>query len=311
MLYFSIIIPLYNKESYIEDTLKSVLHQSYTNYEIIIVNDGSTDESAAKVLGFKDSRIRFYSIKNQGVSVARNFGIEKSKGELIAFLDADDLWTVEHLETLKTLIQNFPNSGIYASRYQLVYNNRKISIPQFKGISANFCGIVPDYFNASLNHPIATSSSIAIPKYIFEKIGYFKSTISSGQDVDMWIRIASKYPVAISNKITASYLHYIENSLSKTPILEKKLKDFNDYKFEEKSNPRLKKYLDLYRIEYALQYKIAGDHKKSKELFKSVLKENIPFKTKIIYYLPSCILVILLKFKKLLRKNGVDFSIYQ
>lgn len=311
MLYFSIIIPLYNKAAYIENTLKSVLHQSYSNYEIIVVNDGSTDESEEKVLGFNDSRIRFYSIKNQGVSVARNFGIEKAKYDYIVFLDADDLWMVKHLETLKILIQNFPNSGIYASRYQLVFNNGKISIPKFKGISTNFCGIVPDYFDASLNYPIATSSSIAVPKYIFEKIGYFKSTISSGQDVDMWIRIASKYPVAISNKITASYLHYIENSLSKTPILEKNLKDFNDYKLEEKSNPSLKKYLDLYRIEYALQYKIAGNNKKSKELFKHISKGNIPFKTKVIFYLPRNILVVLLKIKKLLRKNGFDFSIYQ
>lgn len=311
MPFFSIVIPLYNKANYIESTLNSVLNQTFTDYEIIIINDGSTDNGEIKVLGFNDSRIHLYNQKNQGASVARNLGIEKANSDYIAFLDADDLWMANHLETLKTLIQNFSNAGIFASRYELVFNNGKNYIPKFNGIATDFEGIVSDYFEASLTYPISTSSSIVIPKYVFKETGYFKPAISSGQDVDMWIRIASKYPVAISNKVTASYLHYIENSLSKTPILDKKLKDFNDYKQLEESNPSLKKYLDHYRIEYALQYKIAGENKKSKELFKNILKENISFKIKAIYSLPRFILIFLLKIKKLLRRNGFNFSIYQ
>jgi glycosyltransferase involved in cell wall biosynthesis len=307
---FSIVISLYNKANYIENTLKSVLNQTFADYEIIVINDGSTDDSVRKVLGFNDSRIQLYNQENQGASAARNLGIEKAKYEYIAFLDADDLWKINHLEILNALIQNFPNAGIFASRYELIFNNGKNDIPNFKGISADYEGLIPDYFKTSLPYPIATSSSIVIPKRVFEKTGYFKPTISSGQDVDMWIRIASKYPVAISNKVTASYLHYIEDSLSKTPILDKKLNDFKDYKKEEESNPNLKKYLDTYRLEYALQYKIAGNDKKSKELFKDILKENIPFKTKVIYSLPRYILIFLLNIKKLLRKKGFNFSIY-
>ena len=311
MIYFSIIIPLFNKENYIENTLKSVLNQTHTNYEIIIINDGSNDESESKVLKFKDSRIRLYSQKNQGVSVARNLGIEKSRYDYIAFLDADDLWMENHLETLNTLIYDFPNAGIYASRYQLIFNEGKTSIPKFNGISDDFYGIVHDYFNVSLNYAVATASSIAVPKYVFEKIGNFKSKISSGQDVDMWIRIALKYPIAISSKITASYLHYVKKSLSKTPVLEKKLNDFLDYKSAEKANPSLKKYLDIYRMEYALQYKMAGANKQSKKLYDEILKANLSLKVKIIYHLPQWIATLLLKIKRLLRKNGIDFSIYQ
>lgn len=311
MVYFSVIIPLYNKENHIENTIQSILNQSYTNYEIIIINDGSTDESESKVLEFKDSRIRLYNQKNQGAAMARNLGIEKAKHDYIAFLDADDLWMENHLETLSALIHDFPKAGIYASGYQLIFKEGKISVPKFNGIPEDFYGIVPDYFDASLNYAVATSSSIAVPKYVFEKIGNFKSKISSGQDVDMWIRIASKYPVALWAKITATYLHYIENSLSKTPILEKKLKDFLDYKSEEEANPSLKKYLDIYRMEYAMQYKIAGADKESKELYGSILKQNIPLKSKIVYHLPQWILTLLLKIKQILRKNGIDFSIYQ
>lgn len=307
---FSIVIPLYNKANYIENTLKSVLNQTFADYEIIVINDGSTDDSVTKVIAFNDSRIQLYNQENQGASVARNLGIEKAKYEYIAFLDADDLWMANHLEILNGLIQNFPDVGFYASRYELLFNNGKNDIPKFKGISADYEGIIPDYFKTSLPYPIATSSSIVIPKHVFKEIGNFKPAISSGQDVDMWIRIASKYPVAISNKVTASYLHYIEDSLSKTPILDKKLNDFKDYKQEEESNPSLKKYLDTYRIEYALQYKIAGNNKKPKELFKNILKENIPFKTKVIYFLPRFVLIFLLNIKKFLRKNGFNFSIY-
>lgn len=311
MVYFSVIIPLFNKENHIENTLKSVLNQTYANYEIIIINDGSIDESESKVLEFKDSRIQLYNQKNQGAAMARNLGIEKAKYDYIAFLDADDLWMENHLETLSTLIHDFPNAGIYASRYQLIFNEGKVSIPKFNGISGNFYGIVPDYFDASLNYAVATSSSIAVPKYVFEKTGNFKSKISCGEDVDMWIRIASKYPVAIGPKITACYLHYIENSLSKKPFLEKIIKNFDDYKLEEEANPSLKKYLDIYRMEYALQYKIAGANKQSKELYDDILKENIPLKSKIIYHLPQWILALMLKFKRFLRDNGIDFSIYQ
>lgn len=311
MIQFSIVIPLYNKASYIEKTLKSVLNQTFINYEIIVINDGSTDESEGIVLGFNDDRIQLYNQKNQGAAVARNLGIEKAKYNYIAFLDADDLWMENHLETLKNLIQDFPNAGIFASRYQLVFKEGKVTVPKFKGITPDFYGIVHDYFDASLSYAVTTSSSIAVPKWVFGEIGNFKSKISSGQDSDMWIRIASKYPVVISNTITASYLHYIQNSLSKTHILDKKIKDFNDYKLEEQVNPSLKKYLDLYRMEYALQYKIAGAKIISKQLYHDIDKNNIHLKSKILYHFPRKILLGLLQFKKYLRAKGIDFSIYQ
>ena len=121
MLYFSIVIPLYNKAFYIENTIKSVLFQSYSNYEIIIVNDGSTDESEVKVLGLNDSRIQLYNQKNQGVSVAIKFGIEKSKGKLVAFLDADDYWFPNHLEEIVKLYTKYPNRSKYRTLQVLGY----------------------------------------------------------------------------------------------------------------------------------------------------------------------------------------------
>lgn len=311
MPYFSVVIPLYNKEKYIQNTLESVLKQTFVDFEIIIVNDGSTDDSEAIVKQFTDSRIRNYKTENQGAADARNFGINKASADYIAFIDADDLWLENHLETLKNLISEFPDAGIYASRYQLVYKNASTSISKFNGLTTNYKGYVEDYFYSTQNNSLTLTLVTVIPKKVFEELGVFNKTISSGQDIDMWARIALKYSVVIGNEITASYLHYIDDSLSKTSILKKKLIRFEDYSEFEKTNSSLKKYLDIYRMEYALQYKIAGADKESKELYNAILKENIPLKSKFLYQLPQFILIFLLKFKRFLRHNGIDFSVYQ
>ena len=311
MPFFSVLIPLYNKEKFIKNTLQSILNQTFSDFEIIIVNDGSTDESEQIVLQFEDSRIRYYTQKNEGAASARNFGIDKANANYIAFIDADDLWYDNHLETLKSVIEEFPDAGIYASRYELVYKNKSTSVSVFNCLNAQYKGYVKDYFYSTQNNSLSLTLVTVIPKEVFVEIGNFNSSISSGQDIDMWARIALKYPVVIGNKITASYLHYIDDSLSKTSILKKKLIRFEDYSEYEKTNSSLKKYLDIYRMEYALQYKIVGANKESKEFYDAILKDNIPLKSKILYHFPKTILVGLLKFKRYLRNYGIDFSVYK
>ena len=107
MPFFSVIIPLYNKEKYIKNTLKNVLKQTFKNFEIIIINDGSTDNSLKEAQLVSDNRITIYTQKNSGVSDARNFGIKKARGEYIALLDADDIWNTNHLEEHYNSINQF------------------------------------------------------------------------------------------------------------------------------------------------------------------------------------------------------------
>lgn len=114
--YFSIIIPLYNKVDYIEKAIQSVLAQTYQNFEIIVVNDGSTDEGEKIVESFHNKKIILINQINQGVSVARNTGAQNSKYDFLAFLDADDIWHSEFLEQLNVLINKFPEMGIYIGR---------------------------------------------------------------------------------------------------------------------------------------------------------------------------------------------------
>lgn len=311
MAFFSVIIPLYNKVDYIENTIKSVLDQTFTDYEIIIINDGSTDNSVTRVLEFNDSRIQLYNQKNQGVSVARNSGIEKSKGKLITFLDADDYWFPNHLETLFKLYNNFPNCGIYCSRYKIKTISKQFVIPHHNGIENSFSGIIEDYFYSNSPFRTTWTSSLAIPKEILLKFGSFTPGVTNGEDLELWTKIGIHYSVAISNRITAVYNYNTPNSLSKKSINTMKLMDFEPFKTAESQNSSLKKFLDLYRIEYGLRYYIFGYTDKKNFYLKNIDAKNINLKIRFLLNLPSSSLRILFKVKNYLKKTGLYFSIYE
>ena len=129
---FSIVIPLFNKEKEIQQTLESVLKQTFHDFEVIIINDGSTDKSEQIVNSFTDDRILLISTDNKGVSQARNFGINYANGEIIAFIDADDYWFPNHLEELVKLYYRFPNCGSYCSRYKIQNTKENDSFMKMK-----------------------------------------------------------------------------------------------------------------------------------------------------------------------------------
>ena len=122
---YSVVIPLYNKAEYIERTLKSVLTQSFQNFEVIVVDDGSTDDSLRAARQAASGKVRIIAQKNQGTAVARNTGIEHAAGEYIAFLDADDEWKRNYLETIDTLTERYPQSDIFVTAYRVVMGNDK------------------------------------------------------------------------------------------------------------------------------------------------------------------------------------------
>lgn len=310
MVFFSIVIPLYNKANYIENTLKSVLNQTFTDYEIIVINDESTDNSEALANKFNDKRIQIYNQKNQGVSVARNLGIEKSKGKLIAFLDADDYWFPHHLQELFDLYHNYPGCGIYCSRYKIRVAKNHFQIPKHYEIDKSFTGIVRDYFFSNRPFRITWTSSLAIPKEILEEFGGFSPDVTNGQDLELWTKIGIHYKVAITNKITAIYNYDIPNSLAKKNISSMKLMDFEQFKVSERQNTLLKNFLDLYRIEYGFKYYIFGFNNKTNFYLKDVDKKNLSLKIRFLLHVPSFFLRFFLRIKNILKRIGVNFSIY-
>lgn len=306
----SVVIPLYNKGFIISETLNSVLAQTFTDFEIVIVNDGSTDNSFEIVSQYSDDRIRLYNQENKGVSKTRNAGIEYSKSELIAFLDADDYWHPNHLEELYQLYIDFPNCGLYANRYFMkISEENTIKTTYIQAVYDNFRGILPDYFLASMQYRVGLTSAVAIPKKMVQGNFLFNPELNGQEDLELFTKIAIHKPVAITNKYTVEYNFAIENQLSKIQFIQKKIIKFDQFSADESKNKSLKKFLDLYRLEYALQFRIIGDIKESKFYLKDITTK-IPFKTRVLLVTPSYILRLLIKIKHALKKRGIDFTVY-
>lgn len=204
----SVIIPLYNKEKQIAHTLQSVLNQTFQDFEVVIVDDGSTDGSVAEVEKFCDSRIRLIHQENAGVSAARNRGIEEAKSDLIAFLDADDEWKSEYLATQYHLSQKYPDCSVFACNYEFRDTEGKVTPTIIRKLPfTGEDGILSNYFEvASCSHPPLWTSAIMVKTQIIQDIGGFPVGIPSGEDLLTWARLAiqnniaySYFPMAIYN----------------------------------------------------------------------------------------------------------------
>ncbi len=211
---FSIIIPLYNKAPYVAKALHSIYNQTYKEFEVIVVNDGSKDNSAQEVETFvKKNNIQNLQLinqKNQGVSTARNNGVKFAKYSYICFLDADDWWEKTFLEEMKGLIKEFPQAGIYGTSYFKVKNKR--NIPANIGVEEGFEKGIINYckvYAKTLWMPLWTGA-VVIPKKVYDEMGGFKPKLKLGEDFDLWVRIALKYPVAFLNKPLAYYNQDVE-----------------------------------------------------------------------------------------------------
>lgn len=220
-MHFSVVIPLYNKEKHIKRAINSVLNQTYQNFEIIIINDGSTDFGIEEVKNIKDSRIKLYNKSNGGVSSARNYGIERSSHEYIGLLDADDMWQPTFLKSISCLIKEYPQAGAYATSYDFIRDKEvtpaKLNVTLEQGQTC-----IVDYFRGAIYNPLISASSVVIPKRVFENIGLFSTDITRGEDLEMWCRIALKYEIAFLNKNLASYFLDAENRSDKTPAVYSK-----------------------------------------------------------------------------------------
>lgn len=310
MAFISVIIPLYNKENYLPQAIKSVLEQTVTDFEVLVIDDGSTDGSLAVANSYTDTRLFVYSKENQGAAATRNFGIEKAKGRLIAFLDADDYWENNHLEELMRLYSAYPQAGMYAMRYCKVFSEKGKKIAVFKGIAADFFEIVPDYFEASAIDSVASASSIAIRREVFEQVGLFDAAMVAGEDIDLWIRVALNMPVALSGKRTAYYRMDAPGSLSKK-ILPHRMQLLVKYSEQEKHSISLKKYLDLNRYALALSYKLAGNKKLARRAQESIQHTHLTYMQRVLLRTPRFFLKRLKELQDYLAKRAIFLSPYR
>ena len=293
---FSIIIPLYNKAAYIQKAIHSVMSQTYQEFELIVVNDGSTDDSFAQLsvisqqLSIEDpdlfKKIKIVQQENQGVSTARNNGVKLAKYDYIAFLDADDWWEPTYLEERKQLIEAYPQAGLYGSSYYKVKGNQ--FIPAAIGIDKGFERGIINYYKAysrSLYQPVWTGAAI-IKKSVFDLEKGFKPSLKMGEDFDLWLRVAMKYPVALLNKPLAYYNQNVE--LANRAIGEKLYEPeqhmlFSDYSAYQ-TNQEFVRMFETLTVYGLLSYYLANKNRKEVQaILKTIRWENHNFKYRLYY----------------------------
>lgn len=303
---FSIVIAVYNKGNFIKKTLKSVLHQSVQDYEIIIVNDGSTDISEEEILKFKDQRIQYFKQSNQGAGATRNRAIQLASGDYIALLDADDLWEPNYLQEQLKRIQRYPNESVFSCAIYTKKGNKKFIKPY--SIPSQEEGIY-NYFTSSLKTSILHSSSTILKKNVFEKVGYYDPTIKSGQDTDLYVRIGLQYPIVFNPSPLVIYT-INEGSLWRSIKSIKDRAHFEQYKTEEAQNPDLKKFIDINRFSLAIQAKQWNEVSHFKKLRDQIDLKNLNKKQRFLLRQPRFILSLFFKLKRSMEKAGLSFTIF-
>lgn len=326
---FSIIIPLYNKAPYIRKALDSVFDQSFQNFEIIIVNDGSTDNSLEVLEDYLDelkqvdnvllAKITVMDQINQGVSNTRNNAVKIAKNEYLAFLDADDWWERDFLSEMKQFIDQFPTAGLWASSYFVVKNKSRRLVRL--GIDPDFEKGIINYYKVyakTLEMPVWTGA-VVMKKSVFDEENGFKSNIAMGEDFELWVRVALRYPVALLNKPLSNYNFDVDvkNKAVDNYVIYPPEKHFIfhiDYLSEyEKENPELKVLLDKLRMYCLFPYRFKNVFIKEYEKeIRKVNFKNFSFNKKFAFILPVFLVRWWINFKSFISKKVLSpLRIYQ
>lgn len=300
MKHFSVIMPLYNKAPYVRKAVESVVGQTYRDWELVVVDDGSSDGSGEVVAGVADARIRIIRQENAGVGATRNRGVAESSAPYICFLDADDWWEPTFLEEMEGLITRYPDAGIYGTGYWIVKNGKKRVAPI--GVSEDFIEGEINYcrvYAKTLCMPL-TSITVAMPRTVFDEAGGFPTSIKLGEDFLLWVHIALKHKVALLNKPLSNYNQDVDVTFRGTHNKRYDPDSFMTFHFdqfaeEETKSHDLKVLLDNIRV-YSLmnfrKYDLFPD--RVRQEIKKVDFKNVAAKYQFYYKAPFVVVKLYL-----------------
>ena len=210
----TVIIPTYNRDWIVGEAIDSVLIQDFSDYELIVVDDGSEDETAAILATYGD-KIKVLRQPNRGVSAARNAGIASATGSLVAFLDSDDLWLPQKLSTQVKFFAEHPKAVINQTQEHWIRNGVRVN-PKKRHLK--FSGMI---FERLLAICLVSPSAVMIKKTLFDAVGVFDERLPACEDYDLWLRISSRYPVHLIDTPLIIKRGGHKDQLSKTPVLDK------------------------------------------------------------------------------------------
>ena len=302
MPHFSVIMPLYNKAPYVRKAVESVIGQTFVDWELIIVDNGSTDGSSEIVAAFTDPHIRIVRLEdNIGPGGARNHGVAKSSALWICFLDADDWWEPAFLEEMAGLVERHPDAGIYGTSYYIVKNGKKRIAPigvedGFIEGDINYCKV----YAQTLCMPL-TSITVCISRKVFEESGGFPTDIKLGEDFLLWIHIALKHKVVLLNKPLSNYYQDVDVTYRGTHHLrdpkEHMLWHLNDLEPLEQTNNDYKQLVDNLRTYSLHLYLINPRYRDAARIELSKVDwSRQPKKTRRLYQLPIWLLKVRMQY---------------
>jgi len=213
-LRISVIIPTYNRGWIIKEAIDSVLTQNYSDFELIVVDDGSTDDTQNILAEYK-SRIRILQQDNKGVSAARNYGIDKARGDYLAFLDSDDIWLQNKITTQVNFFKQDPDSLICQTQEIWIRNGKRVNPKKYH---KKYSGMI---FEKTLPRCLVSPSAVMIKKSLIEEVGCFDETLPACEDYDLWLRISYRYPVHLIPKALIIKRGGHSDQLSANPGLDK------------------------------------------------------------------------------------------
>lgn len=293
----SIVIPLYNKEKEIGHTLDSICAQSYKDYEVVVVDDGSTDDSAKVVERYAVSqpKIRLLRQDNAGVSAARNRGIKEALSDYVALCDADDLWDENCLAELHKMTIDFPDAGMCGVNYADIVN-RQI-IPYSQGVPEGYRDYVINYFSTS-HGDLFCSSSVILRKNIAISSQLFDERIRISEDMDFWYRIILHHPVAFYNKVLSYYNKDANNRAEKVFNAHYEITHCMEYYIDKYSadfnrDNAFARFISMRATERILygHYYFGNKHDRdcSNHIVKHLSFSNLPYKYTLIFKTPRFI----------------------
>jgi glycosyltransferase involved in cell wall biosynthesis len=289
---FSVIVPLYNKEAYIVETLRSIMNQSCEDFELIVVDDCSTDNSLNLVKSLQIPNIQIICHKtNKGLSTTRNTGTLQAKGELITMIDADDRWHHDFLSVIAKMVVDFPKASIFGTGFNEIYSNgKKIwAKPKLTLSKENSSFMICDFFKNSLGMPLYCMSSVAYKKTALEGVEGFDENIKYSEDIDFFIKINLKYSSAyhcapLSNVRVGSF-----GQMTVAKLSHQHLPDLDKYEAENAQNTSFVKYINFKRYMYAMRYRQSGEHGHFYKIRKNTNKQMLTFRQIILLHSPKLI----------------------
>ena len=297
---FSVIIPVYNKADTVRAAVECVLAQTFKDFEIVLVDDGSNDEPEKVLSDLIGNQINLIRQENGGVSVARNTGLSNAHGDYICFLDADDLWKPGHLETINHLIEKYPNACTFVTSHEIVTANGR-TIHSSNALSGYSWDFETDNLLGLLNqtsYSVIHTNSVCVKRSMIEQEDIrFEPGVRIGEDTDVWYRLGLKHRVAISQAETTMYRREYSTATRESSHIQKWVFSLREQEIllDEKISIKVKdsfiRLIDRYKMTCCREYMAAGNRQAAVEVLSEVKDKHGQryILTRIFTFLPYCI----------------------